>query len=69
VLVVFVDFCSYLHTNQLTGTIPSTVAQLSSLAGWYEFAFHIDRLSLRLQRFPLDLLGERPFTVALSILT
>jgi hypothetical protein len=27
----FVDFCRYLNNNQLTGTIPSTVGQLSSL--------------------------------------
>jgi hypothetical protein len=31
VAVVFVDFCRLLHNNQLTGTIPSTVGQLSSL--------------------------------------
>jgi hypothetical protein len=27
----FVDFRRYLHFNQLSGTIPSTVGQLSSL--------------------------------------
>jgi hypothetical protein len=31
VLVGFVDFCRDLGNNQLTGTIPSTVGQLSSL--------------------------------------
>jgi hypothetical protein len=31
IAVVFVDFCRDLADNQLTGTIPSTVGQLSSL--------------------------------------
>jgi hypothetical protein len=31
--------------------------------------FRVDRLSLRLQQFPVDVLGERMFIVALSILT
>jgi hypothetical protein len=37
VLVVFVDFCSYLHNNQLTGTIPISAGQLPSLTLWYDF--------------------------------
>jgi hypothetical protein len=55
-----------LDNNQLTGTIPSTVRALSV---WYVLPFRIDRLSLRLQQFPVDVLGERTFVVAPSILT
>jgi hypothetical protein len=65
----FSSICSSVGGNQLTGTIPSTVRQLPPFSIWYDFVVRFDRLSLRLQWFLLDVLGERPFTATLSILS
>jgi hypothetical protein len=60
---VLIDFA--LSGNRLIGLIPSTVRALSS---WY-FLSVLIAFSPRLQWFPGDVLGERIFVVALSILT